>query len=94
MWIPFIDIVMADDSYQRHQTIRFERCFPVDLSDLNMNFLAPDAVTFTITFIYSLQSIVRDLPPHPDSIPVCVVSNPSHNPLTTYQSNTPPKGIV
>lgn len=93
-WIPFIDIVMSDDSYQRHQTIRFERCYPVDLSDLNMNFLSPEPVTFTITFIYSLQSIVRDLPPHPDSIPACVVSNPTQNAAATYQSVLPPEGIV
>ena len=72
-WIPYIDIVMADDSMQKHQTIRFERCYPTELSDLNLNFLGPEPVTFTISFIYSLQSIYREKPPHPDSIPACVV---------------------
>ena len=75
MWIPYIDIVMADDSYQRHQTIRFERCYPTELSDLSMNFLSPDPVTFTMSFVYSMQTIIRDLPPHPDSLPACITND-------------------
>ena len=74
-WIPYIEISMADDSYQRHQRVRFERCYPLELSDLSLNFLEPEAVTFTMSFIYSLKRIVRSLPPRVNTTPECVVNS-------------------
>ena len=62
-YIPTIDIVMSDDVMQKYQTIRFARCYPLVLSDLNMNFLAPDPIKFTMSFVYSLKTILREEPP-------------------------------
>ena len=73
-YVPRIDIVMADDSYQKHQTIRFERCFPVQMGDLNLNFLDPNPVTFNIHFYYTLRSIIREEPPQENTTPSCVLS--------------------
>lgn len=69
MYIPRIDIIMGDDSYQKHQTIRFSRCFPADIGDLNMNFLDPDPVTFNVHFYYTGREIIREEPPRENTIP-------------------------
>lgn len=63
-YIPIIDIIMADDSMQKHQTIRFARCYPLVLGDLAINFTEPAPVTFTMSFVYSLKKIIRAEPPH------------------------------
>jgi hypothetical protein len=33
-WIPYIDIHMADDSYQKYQIIRFHRCYPIEFQNI------------------------------------------------------------
>jgi hypothetical protein len=63
-YIPTINIVMADDSMQKHQTLSFQRCYPLVISDLQMNFIEPAPVTFTISFVYSIKTILREEPPH------------------------------
>ena len=73
MYIPYIDIIMSDDSYQKHQTIRFHRCFPLRLGDLQMNFGAPDPVTFHVHFIYSFRNVIREIPPTADTIPIGIL---------------------
>lgn len=73
-WIPFIDIHMADDSMQKHQIIRFQRCYPIDLEQLSLNFLSPDPVKFTISFIYSLRTIERLAPPEEHTTPSCIAN--------------------
>lgn len=71
-WIPYIDIHMADDSYQEHQVIRYQRCYPLMLSDLDMNFGAPNPVKFTATFSYTLKTIERNPPPQENTTPACI----------------------
>jgi hypothetical protein len=73
-WIPRIDIIMADDSYQKHQTIRFSRCFPVKIEDLKFTFGAPDPVTFSAHFIYTMKEIIREIPPTANTTPIGVTS--------------------
>ena len=68
-WIPRIDIAMADDSLQKHQTLRFSRCYPTALSDINAQFNAPDPVTFNISFVYSFEETIREEPPSEDIVP-------------------------
>lgn len=63
-WIPYINIHMADDSYQKHQIIRFQRCYPLELEQLALNFMGPDPVKFTVTFVYSLLTVERQTPPN------------------------------
>ena len=71
-WIPQIDIHMADDSYQKHQIIRFERCYPTELEQFNLNFLTPEPVKFTVSFVYSLKSIIRLPPPTENTSVACI----------------------
>lgn len=68
-WIPRIDIIFADDSFQKHQTLRFSRCYPTGLSDITTTFGSPDPVTFNITFIYSFEEVIREEPPSENIIP-------------------------
>lgn len=70
-YIPNIDIIVADGSQQRHSTIRFKRCFPVQLGDLQFVFNSSDPapVTFTASFIYSNREIIRDHVPSDEIIP-------------------------
>jgi len=71
-YIPRIDIIMSDDSHQKHQTIRFERCYPVNLDQLDLHFKQPDPVTFSFHVVYTSKRIIRELPPHTDSKPLGV----------------------
>ena len=68
-WIPMIDIMSADDSHQKHQTLRFKRCYPTAISDIDANFRSPDPVTFNMSFIYSFEEIIREEPPSDEIIP-------------------------
>lgn len=68
-YIPRVDIVMADDSYQKHQTIRFQRCYPAKIDDLQLNFGNPDPVTFVVHFIYTFKKIIREEPPSKSIVP-------------------------
>ena len=63
MYIPRIEIVMADDSMQRHQRMVFHRCFPSALGELQFNFNDNMPVTFAISFVFSMHTIERDKPP-------------------------------
>jgi hypothetical protein len=72
MYIPIIDITMADPSFQHHQTLRFSRCFPTRLEDISMAFpddVAP--VTFVASFIFGKREIIRTTPyaPSSDQVP-------------------------
>jgi len=69
MYIPRIDIIMADDSFQKHQTVRFGRCKPIRLDSLKLNFGNPDPVTFSVSFVYTTREIIRELPPSEDIVP-------------------------
>jgi len=71
-FIPRIDIIMADDSFQKHQTIRFERLYPVTLDQLDLHFKAPDPVTFSVHFYYTSKRIIREEPPHANGKPLGV----------------------
>lgn len=73
-WIPYIDIHMADDSHQKHQIIRFQRCYPIELEQLSLNFLGTDPVKFTVSFIYSLRTIERLAPPEENTTPSCIAN--------------------
>jgi hypothetical protein len=73
-WIPYIDIHMADDSYQKHQIIRFQRCYPIELEQLSLNFLGTDPVKFTVSFLYSLRTIERLPPPSENTTPSCIAN--------------------
>jgi hypothetical protein len=73
-WIPYIEVHMADDSFQRHQIIRYERCYPLKVSDLDLNFMGPSPVKFTMSFLYSLKRIIRMDPPQKDTTPNCIVN--------------------
>ena len=68
-YIPNIDIIAADGSYQRHATIRFKRCFPVDLSDVIHSFIEGEPVTFNVSFVYSNREVIREMPPSDKIIP-------------------------
>ncbi len=63
-YIPYINIHMADDSYQKHQIVKFERCFPLELEQLSMNFMGQDPVKFTVSFVYSKLTVERQAPPN------------------------------
>lgn len=63
-WIPYINIHMADDSYQKHQIIKFHRCYPLELEQLSLNFMGPDPIKFTVSFLYSLVTVERQSPPN------------------------------
>jgi len=54
-----LDIHIADDSFQKWTTLHYMRAYPVEISDLNFNSLAPELVTFTISFLYSYFWIER-----------------------------------
>ena len=69
MWIPRIDIIFADDSYQKSQTMRFYRCFPTSIGDLNLDFKSPEPVNFNISFVYDFEEILREPPPSEDIVP-------------------------
>jgi hypothetical protein len=78
MYIPIIDITMADPSYQMHQTLRFSRCFPTRLEDISMSF--PDSVTpvtFAVSFLFGKREIIRTNPyaPSEDQVPPRSVVN-------------------
>lgn len=73
MYIPKIDIIMADDSLEKQQIIRFERCFPLELTNLDMSFNEPTPVTFNITFNYSNKELIRTA--SSTTPPVMCVSN-------------------
>jgi len=73
MYIPRIDIIMADDSLEKQQIIRFERCFPLELSNLDMSFNEPSPVTFNVTFNYGLKTLIRT--PPSNLPPVMCVAN-------------------
>ena len=68
-WIPQIDIKAADDSKQKHQTFRYMRCYPTAISDINAEFKGPDPVTFMISFIFSYEEMIREVPPNEDTVP-------------------------
>ena len=68
-WIPRIDIIFGDDSHQKHQTVRFQRCYPAAIGDINMDFKGPEPVTFNISFLYSLEETLREKPPSDEIIP-------------------------
>ena len=68
-WIPRIDIIFADDSFQKQQTLRFSRCYPTAISDITSAFTSPDPVTFNISFVYSFEEIIREEPPSENIIP-------------------------
>ena len=68
-WIPRIDIIFADDSFQKSQTLRFYRGYPKAISDLSLDFKSAEPVTFNITFLYSFEEIIREKPPSEDIIP-------------------------
>jgi hypothetical protein len=55
---------MADDSYQKHQIIHYKRCFPISISEIQHNFMQPDPVKFTASFLYELVEIDRQEPPN------------------------------
>jgi len=74
MWIPFIEIHMADDSYQEWQIIRYERCWPTDISDLSLNFLAPEPVNFNMSWTYEVKKIIRCPKPIADVPPKCITN--------------------
>lgn len=73
MYIPRIDIVFADGSMQRHQRIIFHRCFPMVLSEIQMNFNDPSPVTFTASFVFSNHTIERYDAPNETSDPMDVL---------------------
>ena len=60
-YIPSIEIHVADDSFQQWTVMSFQRCYPVDLSDIQINNTAPECVTFTMSFVYSFIQVTRDL---------------------------------
>ena len=62
-WIPRIDIIQGDDSLQTHQRTIFRRCYPLVLSELNMDFQDSNPVKFSISFIFSNVEVVRNAPP-------------------------------
>lgn len=68
-FIPIIDITMADGSMQTHQIIRFKRCFPLNLSDLQLDFKEPVPVNFMVSFIYSDVETIRFPAPSSEIIP-------------------------
>ena len=72
-WIPRIDIIVSDDSYQKHQTIRFERCFPLGLDELKFDFQKPTPVVFTQSFLFTWKEILREIPPTEGTKPIGVV---------------------
>lgn len=72
-YIPRIDIVMADDSMQRHQRMIFHRCYPVTISELTINFNDNSPVTFTASFVFSMHTIERYDPPTEDTTPMSVL---------------------
>jgi hypothetical protein len=72
-YIPRIDIVVADDSMQKHQTIRFERCYPLLEDELKFDFQKPSPVVFTQSFVYSWREIIREIPPTENTTPIGVV---------------------
>ena len=74
MLIPFIEIHMADDSFQEWQIIRYERCWPTDISDLNLNFLSPEPVTFTTSWVYEVKKVIRCPESIPNTPPKCVTN--------------------
>ena len=71
-YIPYIDIIMSDDSYQKHQTIRFGRCFPLHIDQIDLHFKSPDPVTFSAHFIFTTEDIVREDPPKENTTPLGV----------------------
>ena len=71
-FIPRIDIIMADDSHQKHQTVRFERCYPVKIDDLPLHFKSPDPVTFSFHVNYTSKRIIREEPPRENTKPLGV----------------------
>lgn len=73
MYIPRIDIVAADGSMQRHQRFIFHRCFPMVLSEIQMNFNDPSPVTFTVSFLFSNHTIERYDKPIEDTDPMDVL---------------------
>lgn len=73
-WIPFIEIHMADDSFQEWQIIRYERCWPTDISDLSLNFLSPEPVSFTMSWTYEVKKIIRIPESVPNTPPKCVTN--------------------
>jgi len=68
-WIPRIDIIFADDSFQKSQTLRFYRCYPQAISDISLDFKSAEPVTFHIAFLYSFEEIIREAPPSETIIP-------------------------
>lgn len=72
-YIPRIDIIVADDSMQKHQTIRFERCFPLLEDELKFDFQKPVPVVFTQSFLFSWKEILRENPPTKDTTPIGVI---------------------
>lgn len=73
MYIPRVEIVMADDSMQRHQRLVFHRCYPVTMSDLQIQFNDNSPVTFAISFVFSMQTIERYEPPKEETTPKSVL---------------------
>lgn len=63
-WIPRIDIVMGDDSNQRHQRLVFHRCYPLTLGELQMNFIDDAPVSVAVGFLFGMSTVERDEPPH------------------------------
>lgn len=72
-YIPRVEIIMADDSMQRHQKMVFHRCYPLVLSDLSVSFNEPSPITFNISFLFSMQTIERFDPPMEDTKPMSVI---------------------
>lgn len=73
MYIPRIEIIMADGSMQRHQRIIFHRCFPIILSEIQMTFNEPTPVTFSVSFLFSNHTIKRYDAPKEDTDPMDVL---------------------
>jgi hypothetical protein len=72
-WIPTIDIIFADDSMQKWQTVRHMRCFPLVLGDITSTFDSPEPVTFDFSFLYDIRTVIREKEPMDESPPPCVL---------------------
>lgn len=75
LYIPNIDIIIADGSFERHQIIQFKRCFPITMSDIQFNSSSSDVVTFTVNFVYSDRDVIIEPEPSADIIPPLSISD-------------------
>jgi hypothetical protein len=74
MYIPYIDIIDGDNTYQIYQTTRYYRCFPQGLTTPEESFIDPSIKTFALSCIFSFRNVFRsDSPQHYPTPPASIV---------------------